>query len=89
MTRVKLKQKIPLSIPAVLAFAVAALGGLALLSAAHGLLAFHSGEVVILSRLPAFARLAGGLVLPFLVLLALFVRRAAVLLPVGHRCSPF
>jgi hypothetical protein len=59
----------PLPVPAALAVALAALLGLPLLPAALDLLSFHPGEVIVLPRLPAFAGLAGRLILPFLALL--------------------
>ena len=79
-----------LPVPAALAVALAHLLGLALLAAAEAFLAFHPGEVVVLSRLPAFALLRSGLVLPFAVLLApLVARHAAVLVAIGHRLLAF
>jgi hypothetical protein len=81
----------PLSVPAVLAVAVAALRRLALLPAASNLLllACHPGEVVVLPRLPVLAIRTPRLVLPFLALLALLGALLVVLdLAVGHRDSP-
>jgi hypothetical protein len=73
----------------VLAVASAALGRLALLPAALGLLPFHAGEVVVLPRLAAFVGSGRGLVLAFLVLLTRLVALLAVLdVAIGHSCSP-
>jgi uncharacterized membrane protein YdfJ with MMPL/SSD domain len=58
-----------LAVPTALAVTVALLAWLTLLPAPLDLLAFHPGEVVVLPRPPAFALLARGLILSFLILL--------------------
>jgi hypothetical protein len=73
----------------VLAVALGALFGLALLTAGVGLLAFHRSQLVILAWLSALVLAGRRLVLAFAILLSrLVARHALVLVAIGHRCSP-